>query len=437
MPPRFTPTVTQLSPMMRPGRRLTTKARIRLAAAAVIAGAGLAAAPSIASADTLSTCSYDPTFKRVTINDQSGNNSLQVSRGLGFSNAAIVVADGDGTPRLCMGQGATATISNTDKILINTPGSIFAQFADHVRIDQSRGALAPGATLENDGNSEIEVQVRLTHTASIGLTVTGTPQSDTIRLGGSSSVMLGPDGDVDASVVALSDLSPRNAMPFGVAGLDGDDFISARGGYPAASPKPAAVNVGLDGGLGNDSLIDGFSANDKLSGGGGNDSLFAFDGNNGDAVTGGPDFDTATLNPGDTFTSDVEQNFGGVLVGRLRLAPAVVNARAGKVAQTGMSWTHPKAWKALRSIEWRVMKDNERVADITVRPGSGRLSADGAVKLARGSRVAHHRKTVTARLNVRLPKALAGEHLRVDVEATDRKGHRQLMPSAGLIRVAR
>jgi hypothetical protein len=51
-----TPTVRQLPPLLRPGARPTAKARIRLAAAALIAGAGLVAAPSIANADTLSTC---------------------------------------------------------------------------------------------------------------------------------------------------------------------------------------------------------------------------------------------------------------------------------------------------------------------------------------------------------------------------------------------
>jgi hypothetical protein len=431
------PTVRQLPPLGQRGARLTTKARIRLAATAVIAGGALVAAPSIANADTLSTCSYDPTFKRVTVNDQSGGNSLRVTRGEGFSNAALMVADGDGAPRFCTGSGATATIANTDKMLINTPGSFFAQIPDNVIIDQSRGALAPGATPENDGNSEIEVQVRLTSTNGVGLTMVGTPQADTMKLGGFGSVMLGSDSDVDVSVVAQSDLSARPAQPFRAFGMEGNDFISGRGGYPAASPTPAAVKVELNGGLGADSLVDGAAPNDGLAGGSGNDALFALDGHDGDRVTGGPEFDVATLDAADTFTSDVEQNTGGVLVGRLRLAPAVLRAQAGETARMKMRWTHPKAWKALRSVEWRLMKDNKRVADITVHPASGRLSADGAAKLAAGSRVTHEGKTVTARLHVRLPEALAGEHLRVDVVAADRRGHRQLEPSAGLIHIAK
>jgi hypothetical protein len=42
---------------------------------------------------------------------------------------------------------------------------------------------------------------------------------------------------------------------------------------------------------------------------------------------------------------------------------------------------------------------------------------------------------VIARLAVRVPKAMAGERLRVDVEATDRDGRHQLEPSAGLITI--
>ena len=52
-----------------------------------------------------------------------------------------------------------------------------------------------------------------------------------------------------------------------------------------------------------------------------------------------------------------------------------------------------------------------------------------------GSRVTHHGKTVTAKLALRLPRSLAGQNLRLAVEATDRDGHRQVEPDAGAIRV--
>jgi hypothetical protein len=54
-----------------------------------------------------------------------------------------------------------------------------------------------------------------------------------------------------------------------------------------------------------------------------------------------------------------------------------------------------------------------------------------------GSRLSHHGKWVTAKLAMRLPKSLAGQNLRLAVQATDRHGHRQLEPDAGAIHVAK
>ena len=101
-----------------------------------------------------------------------------------------------------------------------------------------------------------------------------------------------------------------------------------------------------------------------------------------------------------------------------------------------MSWTHPKAWRALRSVELQVYDaDSRKVGSIAARPGH--LTARGQVKVMAGSRVTHHGKTVTARLALRLPRSLAGQNLRLAVEATDRDGHRQVEYDAGSIRVAR
>ena len=428
-----TPTVRQLSPLRPRGARLTTTARIRLAAAAVIAGAAIVATPSIANADTLSTCSYDPTFHRVTVQDRSGPADLRLTRGDGFANAALMVADGSGTPRFCTAAGASATIANTDKIIVQTAP---AHAQDKFVIDQSKGAFAPGFVAENDGNSEIEVKL-VTPSAAVkpAIQVNGTSMPDTIKVGGDNSVMLGTDGDVDVSWSTATGAHQPASFVVVNGGQDAD-FLSGRGGSPASFPAPASVLLYLNGGSGNDILVDGGKAGDNLSGDSDQDILFSADGNPLDDIKGGAGIDSATIDATDTAGTDVE-DLSTVAVGRLHLSPAVSRAKAGEVARMRMSWTHPKAWKALRSVEWRVMKDNERVATITVRPASGRLSADGAVKLAAGSRVTHKGKTVTARLNMRLPRTLAGEHLRVDVEATDRKAHRQLEPSAGLIHITK
>jgi hypothetical protein len=423
-----TPTVRQLPPLT-PGARLSTKTRIRLAAAAVIAGAAIAAVP--AAADAASTCSYDPTFHRLTVVDGSGFADLRLTRGDGFANAALMVADGSGTPRFCA--GPTATITNTDKIIVQAAP---AGTQDRFVIDQSKGAFAPGFVAENDGNSEIEVKL-LTPSADVkpAVQVNGTTGPDTIKVGADDSIMLGTDGDVDVSWSTAT--GARQPASFVVVnGGQGADYLSGRGGAPSASPGPATMLLYLNGGSFNDILVDGTKAGDNLSGDSDQDILFSVDGNPLDDLKGGPGIDSATIDATDSAGSDIE-DLSTVPVGRLRLWPAVTSARAGEVARMKMSWTHPTAWKALRSIAWRLIKDDKRVADITVRPATGDVSADGAVKLASGSRVTHKGKTVTATLNVRLPKTLAGEHLRVDVQATDRKGHRQLEPSAGLIHVTK
>jgi len=52
------------------------------------------------------------------------------------------------------------------------------------------------------------------------------------------------------------------------------------------------------------------------------------------------------------------------------------------------------------------------------------------------SRLVRKGTTVNARLALQLDRSLAGQTLDVDVEATDRRGRRQLERDAGRIRVA-
>jgi FKBP-type peptidyl-prolyl cis-trans isomerase 2 len=76
------------------------------------------------------------------------------------------------------------------------------------------------------------------------------------------------------------------------------------------------------------------------------------------------------------------------------------------------------------------------VAAVTIRPRGQRLSAEGAVQLSRrASRIARKGKTVSARLALRLNRSLAGQRLRVEVEAVDVRGARQLKSNAGSIRI--
>ena len=319
-----------------------------------------------------------------------------------------------------------ATVTNTDFILVNgTPTS-----GDDIYIvDQTNGAFAPGATRETDGTSEIETLVG-TNTLPASLVVVGTDGADVMRVGVGGGVMLGSDLDTDVR------LSTARAVT--ISGGAGNDFLSGRGGNPTA-PAPSTVRSSSPAAAGNDTLVDGLAGNDQLAGGSGDDILFSNDGRfdiirAGRASTAPPSIPRIGI--AGTANNQIE-SFTLTAVGRLRLAPGVVKAETGKTALLTMKWKTPKSWRDLRKVELSLYRDGKVVGTIDARPAAARLTARGVVDLkATACKLSRHGKTVTAKLAFRLPKSLAGENLRVDVQATDKHGHTQLEPSAGLIRVA-
>ena len=125
-------------------------------------------------------------------------------------------------------------------------------------------------------------------------------------------------------------------------------------------------------------------------------------------------------------------------VGQLKLTPTTINTHAGKVTHLTLAWTSPVGWRQLQSIQLRLYRRATTVGSITIAPPNARLSATGALTLMTDrSRLGHAGKTVTANLRLRLPRALAGQTLRLAVQATDIHGHRQLEPDAGTIHVSR
>jgi hypothetical protein len=130
-------------------------------------------------------------------------------------------------------------------------------------------------------------------------------------------------------------------------------------------------------------------------------------------------------------------NRPGPPIGTLRLAPAAARVPAGGIARLRLSWRHPRGWRQLRRIELRIVHAGEAMGAVTIRPRGRRVRAHGAVKLVRrASRIGRKGKTVTARLALRLDRSLAGRRLRVEVEAADVGGARQLERRAGWIRVS-
>jgi RTX calcium-binding nonapeptide repeat (4 copies) len=369
----------------------------RLLIAGALTATALVAVPSLASA---STCSNN-VLGQIEVRDTSGGNPLVIKR----SGQFIGLADGQLAPMtFCDGALGFSTVTNTSTVIVR---GTTASGGGGLIVDQSVGPMAPGHAEENDGSNEVEILVDPTNLATPRLTVFGTTGADTIKVGAGGGVNLGGDLDVD--------IRARQAGVIDIIGLAGNDFITGRGSFPSTAQKPADAQLSLAGGAGNDTLVDGLAGVDRLTGEAGNDTLFAVDGRQ-DLLSGGANSDSATL---ETFDSDdgttEAKSFG--TVGKLKLAPAVLRAKAGKTAHTRMSWTHPKAWKQLRKIAVRVYDGSALVKRIVVRPRQAE----------------HHGKTVSADLELKLPKALAGHQLRVDVEATDRRGRRQIEPAAGLI----
>jgi hypothetical protein len=399
----------------------------RLTLGAAIAGIAAVAVPAAANAAT--TCTYDASRREATIFDDS-KGALRIVRSGQF------IAFGDGSSSSlgsCAGPTAFASVTNTDTIFVK--GTSTRAVDDGFVIDQSNGVLGPGATPESDGNSEIEVKIQQQGPgASVPahLTVVGTAGADTIAVD-SNSYALGADSDlVDGNIFGLDNRAA--ATQIDVIGAAGNDFITGRGGFPGSFPPPAKIPLYLEGGAGNDTLVDGLGR-DTLRGLSNDDTLFSVDGN-ADTVLGGTGVDVATREKFLDAANSIEQtNFG--TVGILSVAKPVVHAKAGEVSRlSGLRWKHPQAWERLSKLEVRLSRAGDVVGSIVARPKSTRIRSHGAVKVvARGSGVSHQGKTVKLRLAVRLPKSLAGQALRMDIVGTDRAGRVQFEPSAGLVQV--
>jgi Ca2+-binding RTX toxin-like protein len=388
----------------------------RLAVGGAFACVAFGAAPALAGA---SPCTYNPTTKVASVVDSSGVKQLLV----GVNGDVIFTQDGGNPPISCVGGGSVATTANTDRV------SVFAQAngaSDGVQLDESKGAFAPGATPEADGNSEIELALS---GKSGHLSVFGTPGDDVIRVrpldrvSTIAAIGFGADEDDDVTF---------NASDVALVGGDGADLLSGQGYGPIADP--ARLPLSFSGGAGDDDIRGGLGV-DHFAGNAGNDSLQTADGNP-ELVSGGPDVDSAVRDGGDTLFNVESATFGSV--GRLALSPRTVTTDASKQARMTLRWTHPKTWRDLRRLELRLYRGAERVGTIDVRPRDARLVARGAVQImADTARVTHTGKTLTARLGMRFPSSLAGASLRLAVEATDLHGHKQLERDAGRIRVAK
>jgi Ca2+-binding RTX toxin-like protein len=195
---------------------------------------------------------------------------------------------------------ATPTVQNTDAIRVR----IEADEIVDIDISLDGGPLAPGATTEADGTSEIEVTIEPLG-GDRNIRFVGTPQSDWFRFGSNGSAPGIPgvnlnaqeessSPDVDATVIPFA--APTEPGVYLVSGMGaitggGDDTVTS-GGPEFANASFASI---INGGPGNDMLIAATSPYSIVKGGGGDDAIqgglgrnFLFGGGGADTITGGP-----------------------------------------------------------------------------------------------------------------------------------------------------
>jgi Ca2+-binding RTX toxin-like protein len=382
------------------------------------AAAALFAVPSIAGATT--TCTYDSPTRTatVTLGAPAGQPATIASGTAGV----FTVRDGTGSSRFCFSAGGgTLVASNVSVDTMRINGSAGA--TEWIKLDGSaagfQGEFSPGATKESIGKSDIEVSIN--SGAGDLLQVVGTSAADSMNAFGGSlaGVDLNSDGDQDVSILA-----PQRVE------LDGGpekDFLIGI----STSGIQASYPLTLDGGPAADTIIGG-GGKDVLVGGVGfdNDFLSSVDFNQ-DILAGGSGFDSAVADTLDTATS--VESISLRAVGVLGEGKHTLRADAAGNVTLPLRWTHPKAWRALKTIDALLYDGAKQVGRITLRPASGRITGTGAAKGAEGT-LGHKGKTVSARVKLHLPRSLDGRTLRVDVRATDAKGHIQLEAAARAIR---
>jgi hypothetical protein len=214
-------------------------------------------------------------------------------------------------------------------------------------------------------------------------------------------------------------------------------------GTSAADTMIGGSGANVFHGGGGDDTLRGNGGADTLRGDRGSDSLFG--GLGVDLLDSSDDVADKVMDCGgdvpDTLQRDLRDvNATGcenvVSVGVLKLAPTAISAEAGEIAKVRMSWTHPKDWKQLRAIKLNLREGDDVVGQVAIRTASGKLEAEGGVKLGRGTKLVRKGKTVSANLALRIAPKLADSTLTADVVATDVKGAKQVSRAAATVQVS-
>jgi Ca2+-binding RTX toxin-like protein len=187
---------------------------------------GLLSIPA-AWAAAVTVCSFDDTTGVVT-----------VTVGDGVQAAISRIGDAVAVDGLAC---ETATVSSTDLIQVVLPQ---VSQAETVVVDLDDGQLAPGATDEGDGSSEIELEIEGTDDDADTLRVVGSSGADAIVVQG-LTLNLNADEEADDDDVTVVTVGARLEL----LGGEGDDFLS----FPNYGSEAYLEKI-LQGGPGDDRL---------------------------------------------------------------------------------------------------------------------------------------------------------------------------------------
>ena len=391
----------------------------RFTLGAALVAAGVFAVPSFASAST--SCTYDMAKRQVDIQLANpafgGPTTINRSIGGGF----VGVADtNELVPRPCFVPGFAdaahaADVSHIDRIRVTGSPNF-----EHVVVSEGNGTFAPGSGLNAQTGKRHVLLAMLTGTGGDVIDVEGTGFADAYSASGGllgGQVDMDNDGDTDLAISAPARIN--------LIGGFGDDRLAATSVFGQRATLP----VTLDGGEGQDTLFGG-DGNDLLLGRNGDDFANSV-GGGADVITGDAGSDTAFVDASDTVSTVEFKTFVGTLGGRAK----TITGAAGDTLSMPLAWTHPKAWKQIRSIEAIAFDGARQIGSVKLTP-AGAVSATGKLSVAEhATRIGHHCKSVTATLGLKVATSLKGHTLSIDIAATDRDGKRQVEPAARSIRV--
>jgi Ca2+-binding RTX toxin-like protein len=288
---------------------------VRGALAATLAGL-LAYSPVAAARDIGLVCNYHPGTQTVVVKPRPTQRTfwLYAPRGVLGWNSDAHRNDCDG-----------ATVTNTARVLVEWTDSHRGLFALHLGF----GPFEPGVG-DDDERPEIEFEITLSSAKTF--VVYGT-RSDDLLVAGELGINLNADSDVDVTFTGRTSIS--------LWGRDGDDVITAQGGYGTGGPDayglllyggrpvfpeyPFGCCTRYQTGVGDDTLTGG-EGDDGILGGPGDDVL---DGRGGaDQVLGGENEDDVSGGAGE------DELFGGGHKDRITGGPGRDDMQGDEGAET-------------------------------------------------------------------------------------------------------